>query len=168
MRNLNTVAKECMTELDNIGIHYGKVVRFEINTRAKKRWGQCKKTAQGYIININVDLLDERNDINGLKNTIIHELLHTCKGCMNHGSEWKRLADKVNRHYGYGVTRCSNADEKGVNYRRETVRRAQPEYKYAIRCECCGHIYKRSKLTKTIQHPENYRCKGGGKLIRVA
>lgn len=168
MRNLNKVAKECMIELDNIGIRYGKIDRFEVNTRAKSRWGRCKKVNRGYIIEINVDLLDERNDINGLKNTIIHELLHTCEGCMNHGKEWKRLADKVNRHYGYGVTRCSNADEKGVNYRRESVRRAQPDYKYAIRCECCGHIYRRSKLTKTIQHPENYRCKCGGKLIRVA
>lgn len=168
MRNLNNVANECMAELDAIGINYGRISRFEINTRAKSRWGRCRKIGSSYIIEINVDLLDERNDINGLKNTIIHELLHTCEGCMNHGKEWKRLAEIVNRNYGYGITRCSNADDKGCEYHRQTKHRANPEYKYAIKCECCGHIYKRSKLTKTIQHPEMYRCKCGGKLTRVA
>lgn len=59
--------------------------------------------------------LREDTDIDGLKNTIIHELLHTCKGCMKHTGEWKQLAEKVNRYYGYNIKRCDSADEKGIS-----------------------------------------------------
>ena len=157
MRDLNEVAKECMKMLDDIGIKYGKVVEFKINTRAHKRWGQCKHVTGGYSININKIFLDEKNDIDGLKNTIIHELLHTCKGCMNHGPEWKRLASKVNNVYGFNVKRCSNANEKGINEDTRPIRKIV-EYKYEIQCKKCGHIYKRAKISNIIQHPEQYRC----------
>ena len=85
MRDLTAYAIECMNELDNIGIEYGNIIEFTVNTRAKKRWGQCRAVPGGYSINISSVLLDERNDEKGLKETIHHELLHSCKGCMNHG-----------------------------------------------------------------------------------
>lgn len=114
MKNLEEYAIRCMEELDAIGIEYGNIVEVKANTRAKKRWGQCKAIPGGYSINISVALLDERNNEQGLKETIIHELLHSCKGCMNHGEKWKRLAQKVNRAYGYNIKRCSSAEDKGV------------------------------------------------------
>jgi len=81
MRNLDEYAIQCMEELDAIGIEYGNIIEVKVNTRAKKRWGQCRAVPGGYSINISVVLLDERNDEQGLKETIIHELLHSCKGC---------------------------------------------------------------------------------------
>lgn len=137
MRNLNDYAKRCMTELDDIGIEYGNIIEFKVNTRAKKRWGQCKAVPGGYSINISAILLDERNDEQGLKNTIIHELLHSCKGCMNHGENWKRLATKVNRAYGYNIKRCSSADEKGVQEETRPIKTAR-EIKYIVKCNGCG------------------------------
>lgn len=169
MRDLNIVARECMSELDRIGIEYGNVKKFEVNTRAKSRWGRCRKTGGYYIIEVNVDLLDERNDLNGLKETILHELLHSCKDCMNHGKEWKRLAAKVNHTYGYNITRCSNAEEKGVSFHRTTTRKTPMEYKYAIKCNKCGQVVRRSKMSKTIQRPDLYRCGiCGGGFTRIA
>lgn len=91
MRDVNVIAIECMRELENIGIKCGNVIKIDINTRAKKRWGQCRKIGNNYIIEVNQILLREDTDIDGLKNTIIHELLHTCKGCMKHTGEWKQL-----------------------------------------------------------------------------
>lgn len=41
MRDVNVIAIECMRELENIGIKCGNVIKIDINTRAKKRWGQC-------------------------------------------------------------------------------------------------------------------------------
>lgn len=157
MRDLNAVAKECMKMLDDIGIKYGKVVEFKVNTRAHKRWGQCKYITGGYSININKIFLDEKNDINGLKNTIIHELLHTCKGCMNHGPEWKRLASKVNNAYGINIKRCSSANEKGINKCTKPMRKII-KYKYEVQCKECGHIYKRTKMSNVVQYPEQYYC----------
>lgn len=39
MRELLNYALECMDDLDAIGIKYGNVENFIVNTRAKKRWG---------------------------------------------------------------------------------------------------------------------------------
>ena len=115
MRDVNVIAIECMRELENIGIKCGNVIKIDVNTRSKKRWGQCRKIGNNYIIEVNQILLREDTDIDGLKNTIIHELLHTCKGCMKHTGEWKQLAEKVNRYYGYNIKRCDSADEKGIS-----------------------------------------------------
>lgn len=115
MRDLQMVARDCMSMLDCLKIPYCYDVRFTVNTRAKKRWGQCIRRVNGsYDININVILLDESTDIRGLENTILHELLHTCEGCMNHGAIWKKYAEMVYKAYGYNVKRTSDAYEKGV------------------------------------------------------
>lgn len=53
-------------ELKNIGIEYGNIVEFKVNTRAASRWGRCKSVPGGYAIDINVALLNERNDLEGL------------------------------------------------------------------------------------------------------
>lgn len=153
MRNLDDYAIQCMEELDAISIEYGNIIEVVANTRAKKRWGQCKAIPGGYSININAILLDERNDEQGLKETIIHELLHSCKDCMNHGSKWNYLAQKVNSAYGYNIKRINSAAEKGVS--EET--RPYME-KYTVKCNKCGYIYTRARKTKLIQYPEHYRC----------
>lgn len=164
MRDLQKVAKECMKELDKIGIQYGKVKEFSVNTRAKKRWGQCKTVPGGFTINIAACLLDETTDIKGLKNTIIHELLHTCKGCLNHGAEWKRLAAKVNRAYGYGIKRTSSADEKGCTCRETgTVR----HIKHKLVCKNCGHVFVRYRESKLTKMPDHFLCGCGGTIEKI-
>ena len=156
MRNLNEYTAQCMKELDAIGVKYGKIVEVKANTRAKKRWGLCKIVPGGYSIDINAILLDERNSEQGLKETIIHELLHTCKDCMSHNENWKQLATKVNRAYNYNIKRCSTFQEKGV---KEEIRPVcTPAINYVIKCNKCGHTYTRARKSKAIQHPERYRC----------
>lgn len=116
MYDLNKVFADMIAKLDKINIPYGKIVSVTPNTRAKKRWGQCIKTPDGtYEININITLLYKGNDVRGLENTVIHEILHTCPNCMNHGPEWKKWARVVYDAYGYNIQRCSNAYEKGIS-----------------------------------------------------
>lgn len=152
MRNLKMYAKECMTELDNIGIEYGNIIEFRINTRAKKQWGSCKAVPSGYLIDISAVLLDEKNDEQGLKNTIIHELLHSCKGCMNHGKNWKYLAQKVNDAYGYNIKRVTSYEEKGV------LEETKPVANHKVICLGCGCVYTRIKASKLITNTSRYRC----------
>lgn len=164
MRDLNVVAIECMRELEIIGIPFGKVTEFSVNTRAKRRWGQCRKNGDGtFSINISADLLRESTEINGLKNTIIHELLHTCPDCFCHTGEWKRLADKVNRYYGYGITRCSSAEDKGLDEKvikqREIEREKKRQNpKFIFRCKCCGQIVKRQRASQFTKYYHMYHC----------
>lgn len=42
MRDVNVIAIECMRELENIGIKCGNVIKIDVNTRSKKRWGQYR------------------------------------------------------------------------------------------------------------------------------
>ena len=177
MRNLYEYGKQCMNELDAINIPYSKSVYFIANNRAKKRWGRCESHGNQYSIEINSLLLDERNSEDGLKNTIIHELLHTIKGCMNHGTKWKNYADKVNRTYHYDISRCNSYQDKGIceeiieKVKRETEIKNAAKPIYGVRCEKCGHEYIRHKLSKIITNPEDYRCgmpNCNGHIVRFA
>ena len=166
MRNLEEYAALCLRELDAIGIKYGNIVEFTVNTRAKKRWGQCRITPDGFSINISAVLLDERNSEQALKETIIHEILHTCRGCMNHGENWKRLAERVNQKYGYSIKRTSSTNDKGLHEDTRPV--AVRTVKYIVQCQSCGQLYPRAKLSKIVKYPHLYRCgRCGGRLKTV-
>lgn len=162
MRNLNDYAKRCMRELDDIGIEYGNIIEFKVNTRAKKRWGQCKAVHGGYSISINAVLLDDKNSEEGLKNTIIHELLHSCKGCMNHGENWKRMVQKVHQAYGYNIKRTSSVEEMGIASVNPIIER---KINHKVICLGCGCLWTRTRTSKLITNTDEYRCgKCNGKL----
>lgn len=163
MRNLEFYALECMSELDAIKIKYSPNISFVINTRAKARLGLCKKIGNSYVIEISKILLDEHIDVkHGLKNTIIHELLHTCRGCMKHTGKWAELAAKVNAAYGYNIKRASNSSDGII----PPWLQAQP--KYIILCTGCQTEITRIRRSPLVDNPQNYRCaKCGGKLERI-
>ena len=152
-----------MSELDAIKIKYSPNISFVINSRAKARLGLCKKTGNGYVIEIAEILLDERTDEkHGLKNTIIHELLHTCRGCMKHTGKGAELAAKVNAAYGYSIKRTSKSDDGTI------PPGLLAPAKYIIKCRGCQAEITRIKRSPLVDYPQNYRCaKCGGKLERI-
>ncbi len=152
MRDLNIYARICMFELDCLKIKYAKNLTLKVNTRAKTRLGVCKKSGDCYEIEIAAILLDERTPEEYLKNTIMHELLHTCYGCMNHTGRWKKLAERVNSAYGYNVKRAAAPDEELI----PDGLTDKPKYK--VVCPVCGTEYERYRKSALIQHPERYRC----------
>ena len=158
MRNLMEYAEFCMEMLDEIDVPYKRPEVFTINTRSK-RWGRCVYKAGKYYVDINITLLDERNGEDGLINTILHELLHTCPNCMNHGTQWKKWASAVRRRYGYDIKRLSNADEKDITT--GNFNEKKTEYKYLIYCEKCGKLVaRRKKQCRVTEHPELWRHSG--------
>lgn len=157
---LEKLMKEAMKELHNIDIYPAEnIIGIKSNRRAKRRLGCCKKIMIngkiGYEIEISTML--ENEDDKRIKEIIHHELLHTCKGCLNHGQKWKALAAEVNKAYGYNITTTARSEE---------INLANPRsYKYMIRCKKCGTTSYRMKKSKVVSHPENYRCsKCGGRL----
>ncbi len=115
MKDLKLLVDECIAELNSIGINCGRIRNIEINTRAKSRWGQCKTVKTGvFDIEISARLLDDNVDDLAAKNTIIHELLHTVKGCHGHTGKWKILAEYVNKKFTqYNI---KNNDYGFINY----------------------------------------------------
>lgn len=147
MKDIRKLGSQCMADLASINIPYGKVRLWGVNCRAKARWGLCKKRPDGCCeIEIAEALLqDDVSDI-AVKNTIIHELLHTCPGCFKHTGRWKQYADRVNRYLPqYNIKRTTSAEEKGV-----AVRRKEPVYRYILKCCDCGYEIKRQKQTVVI------------------
>lgn len=158
LTNLWKVAEVCKEELREINIEFSESVEFKVNTRAKSRFGQCKfvdNIYTDYEIEITDRLLKNDATIDGLKNTIIHELLHTVEGCMNHGTKWKSLADKVNRAYGYNIKRASSCAEKGI--KEEIVPK---KVNYMFKCKDCGQVIKRTRMSKFVRYYTYYRCGG--------
>jgi len=164
MKDLRKLAAECEADLLSIGIQPGKVNQWVINTRAKCRWGQCKQIAPGeFVISIANRLLQDTVSDQAAKNTILHELLHTVKGCHGHKGQWKELAAKVNRRLPqYTIKRTTSYEEKGLEYKPKARTN-----RYAVKCIQCGNEFYREKESKLIQHPEKYRCGScGGHLER--
>lgn len=171
MKNLQKLFKECKEELDNINIKYGCIEEITINTRAKKRWGQCKITLDSqywknkiFSINISSRLLQDDITDEACKNTIMHEILHTCEHCFNHGSEWKRIADLINDYYAfYNIKRTTSSEEKGIN---EDIEKK--ESKYILRCTKCGKLFYKNRICDSVRYPELYNhSSDNGQLERI-
>lgn len=166
-KRLDEMFNECIDEMDAIDIPYGKITEVTVNYRAKSRWGQCQRRYENgiiYKININADLCHPEASERGLKETIIHEILHTCPDCMCHTGEWKRLADLVNDCYGYNVKRCNSSEDKGMSeFYKQHDRQGRPDkpvtWRYEIRCKNCGKIVgRKQKACKVTKYPQMYQC----------
>lgn len=161
MKDLNRIYNECYKEVVSCGIQPGNITDVSINTRATTRWGQCVKKDGHFTINISERLLSDNIPDDGLKNTIIHEILHTCKDCQNHGKEWKKYASIINERYGYKIKRADTAKEKGVS---EDDLFANAKHKFT--CTNCGNSIYRQRESKFTRNYTRYRCGiCGGKLI---
>ncbi len=124
------------------------------NSRAVKRFGLCRKTGSVYVIELASRLAFAPR--NACMTTIAHELLHTCPGCDNHGTQWKRYAALMNSAYGYNISRTSSCEALGIG----DISKA----KYTLVCKNCGSEIKRERMCPLVKHPQRYRCKCGGKL----
>lgn len=151
MLNANELLQEGIKLVESIGIKPGKInPEVVVNKRAINRFGLCtKKYNDGYdyIIEINYRLLEGNKE--SAMETMIHEILHTCKGCMNHGKTWTAYANKVTRELGYKITRTSTFESKSLE---------RPKAKYIIACKECDVKYMRHRKSKVVTHYKRYRC----------
>lgn len=164
MRDLQKEFNYCLDLVNGLGIQVGNIENVTINTRAKKRWGQCRynRKFNTYSININVVLLNEDVKLERLHDTIIHEILHTVDGCLNHGYKWQKLANMVNDCYScYHIqtTTCSN--EKGVD---KSLMQVQHSNTYKVVCCGCGYEWTYYRKTKGFDREYiGFRCGCGSK-----
>lgn len=160
MKNLNVLFEQAMYIVESCGIETGDIANVTINTRAKSRWGQCRRIGGRYYINISNRILADEVDTHATMETIIHEILHTCYGCMNHGKEWKRLANIITKETGFQITRTSSAEKFGLE---NDVRKVRENYVFV--CEKCGQVITRDRRSKFVQNYHMYHCgKCGGEL----
>ena len=69
-----------------------KIKALKINDRIRSRFGSCRKVQSGqrdteeYLIEVSGRLMESEDKT--IETVLLHELLHTCYGCMNHGKRW--------------------------------------------------------------------------------
>lgn len=158
MKDRYEIYKKCNKKLADIGIQTGNVKDVVVNNRTVTRWGQCRWKGSEYTIEINGKLLEDDAPDEAVESTMIHELLHTCKNCGNHGREWKRLAGIVNEAYGYNIKRTDSADDKGG------IDLKASKAKHKVICEKCGVIIYRTRDCNLTKYTNHYRCSCGGTL----
>ena len=170
MRNLNSYIPKAEEILQSCNIPYGKVESVEPNSRFRARWGDCgyvDRKAKTFKIRISDYLLQDDIPEKSLMDTLLHEYLHTCPGCQNHGTQWKLYAARINARYGYAIKRTNSEKEKEVPEGRIQHRRM--ERKYAIQCCRCGKVFRYARRTKAYATPYRYHCGTcGGSLKRVS
>jgi len=138
-----------------------------INTRARSRFGCCKKEMKMleavFLIEISSLLLTSPGTI--IKQTLAHEVLHTCSGCHNHGALWNQYADLMNKVYGYNIKRTATYEELGLGKPKASLPKSY-EAKYLIICNSCGTKFERTRMSPLVKYPQRYHCKCGGTLQR--
>lgn len=146
---LNRLAKESEQELRDMGFSdkLNKRIDYTISN-AKSRLGQCCEKKH---INISKWLLEVGTD-KEIKNTIIHELLHTFDDTIGHKEKWKMYARKVNSYGVYNITRTTSISKimkhNGVD---EEEMHDMLNQRYEITCLGCGAVYYKSKIqSKTL------------------
>ena len=159
---LKSIERECETMAIEANIEIGIISNIKINSRAKSRWGLCRKLANGtFSIEISDQLLQDNVEKSALADTVMHEILHTVDGCMNHGKKWKECAETINKIYGMNIKRCTSAEEKRIEINND--------YNYIIQCPKCGYQWKYIRFVKCVEHPERYKHGGcsNESLIRI-
>ena len=128
-----------------------------VNRRAVTRFGCCIRQKDGsFTIELTHRLLEA--DDRACLQTLAHEVLHTCPGCRNHGPQWQRYAGQMNAAYGYAISRTGTCGELGVPDERPV--------RHLVVCTICGREFPRTKASPLVLHPERYRCRCGGTLLR--
>lgn len=182
---LNALYKECIEELESIGIEALNssvgTIDIELSKRNNKRYGCCKQENPDkhtkyyekignrkylryakfnkHTIEISKWVMELEENI--IKNTIMHEIIHCFPYCNNHGKEFKEYARIINKKLGYDISRVGN---KKLDYEKSNIKYDEnPNFKYKIICEKCEQTFYRQRLMRNFT--KKYRCgKCGGKL----
>ena len=155
MKDYMVMFNEAVNVVENLGIEIGDIVDVKLNYRAKNRFGQCRRNnvLDTYELNFNYLIFDDDANDDAVMNVLIHEILHTCKDCMTHKDEWKRLANIVNENTKYNITRCNSYENFGIE---KPIK--EKKHNYVFVCEDCGQIFIRERASKFTKNYHNYRC----------
>ena len=137
---INELLAEVIEQARALGIPVSEdiVPEVRLNRRATGRFGCCIRRAGIYTIELSERLLKARET--AVRQTLAHEVLHTCRGCANHGARWKSYAARMNEAYGYAIARTDTCEKLGVE---DTV-----QARYLVVCTRCGAQFRRSRKSR--------------------
>ena len=169
MRDYQKIARECLEEVKDCGIQPGNIAAFVTNGRLSHAWGRCvfRRSTNINTIELQPFLLEDATPLEVLKATLIHEILHTCEGCHNHGAIWESYTHRINARYGYKVTQYATQEEISACMEAGTFS-PEARFRYIIDCARCGQRICRSKMSAFVRDPGRYVCScGSAQWVRI-
>ena len=154
MKDLKKLYSVCKAEMEEVGICPMEIVSIQAKP-LKEQWGMCKirKTSSSVLrfIEINECLLSVKVSDKVVKETIIHELIHCCDGCENHGLKFKQYVQTMNNAYGYNIKIRTTSAEKEVIIPNDG-------FKYVFRCKGCGAIVRHQHKNAEVENYQKCHC----------
>lgn len=147
MKNLDELFNQAKNICTSLNIPISNNISIKYNGRIRKCWGYCRLENSQYEIDI-MRLLGEDDTISSdtVISIILHELLHTCPNCMNHGKIWKSYKKLIENNYDYKIYTKCNAKDLHI------------KPKYIVKCRKCGN--KQKYVTRP--HNVKYICMNCG------
>lgn len=120
---INRMLAECIELLKDLEVPISESICPEVGlTGSHSYYGRCSPKGSlkryneyDYYIEISGHTLE--NTEKSLRNTLIHELIHTVPGGLCHTGEWRKWAKYVSEKTGYNIKRL-DGDETEEDYRR--------------------------------------------------
>ena len=101
---------EARTNLESLGYNVGDLIDFDISNRYRRAWAKCyKKGYRQFTIILSGQLFKAISS--SVRDTIYHEVIHTCEGCFNHGPNFKYAANECNMKFGTNIRVSATIDE---------------------------------------------------------
>lgn len=157
VEDLNKLLAEAIQEVKSSGMKIGDILPIIKLTRATKEFGRCTEIEDGQF-QISISKYFKDNAVKEVKQTLIHEVLHTIPNCLNHGTSWKAAAKVMNDTYGYNISRTNNMAMDNLVGQEDILK------KYVIKCAKCGNEIYRQRKCKLVNQTYLYKCKCGGDL----
>ena len=159
--DLNNLLAKAIQEVKEQGIKPGNIDPTLYVSNAAKEFGRCTHTGSNFEIRISKYIMN--NPEKDLMQTIVHEVLHSVPGCMNHGAQWKKAAEIMNKAKGYDISRLTSTSAANLTKEHQAVLT-----RYVVACADCGNEIYRQRKSKLINYPELYTCGVcGGELERI-
>ena len=153
-KEVDRILKEIMKRMneDNFPIVISKIKPHVMPLSSKRKLGCCEylhfETKYQILLNKHlVKLVFDETKVNAIKSVLVHEIIHTFSGCMNHGSNFKHYAMLANSKY-ENIEVWTHATKLETEVFDKEI---EDSVKFVAKCLCCGKEVHKFRKTKFIQ-----------------
>lgn len=165
MYNLVKILDKALSLCDKENIPYGEITSITVNKRLSKAWGRCihRSGSTTYQIEVRKIIADSKTTPEkAIMEVVLHEIIHTCEGCWNHGELFKSYGSRFAK-YGYNVGNAKTS----VDSTEIDINTYVEKCKYAVRCPKCGFTIAKDRMCGIIKYPNFYtHTKCGETFVR--
>ena len=169
IQELRELTVSCASEINDIlgqeAIDINNITDIRFNSRLKNSLGRAirNRFKGSFDIEYSKDYFTfEGTTLESKTSIVYHELVHTIKGCFNHGNTFNRVCRAIERHT--GISDIAGARKK------ETIGYKKSNSKYKIACTTCTvEVFRHKTMIRGRQEGivARYSCRCGGSLIQT-